>query len=163
MPWNLADHGPSAHSVPTTASAKNATGRKQAGCLRESRNERGSTVGINTRNQIIIKIATAVVDHGMEAATRTGYMSTQRSQNGDRVAAKKSEDTLARLCGDLSATSTMLIQLVYIQLPLMSLGTQTQGAPRAIKVGAPRSRSWSGHLVPECGQVGFAEFHIMPR
>src|ERR1700730_16774228 len=99
-----------------TARAKNAMGRKKAGCLRWPRNERGSTVGINTKNQIIIKIATAVVDHGIEAATRTGYMSTQRSQNGDRVADKKSEDTLARLCVDLSAASTMLIQL-----PLMSL------------------------------------------
>jgi hypothetical protein len=69
-----------------TASAKNAIGREQAGLLRELRNERGSTVGINTINQMIIKMATAVVDHGMDAATRTGYMSTQKSQNGDRVA-----------------------------------------------------------------------------
>jgi len=53
-------------------------------------------VGINTKNQTIIKIATAVVDHGMEAATRTGYMSTQKSQNEDRVADKKRERTFAR-------------------------------------------------------------------
>jgi len=81
-------------------------------------------VGINTKNQIIIKIATAVVDHGMEAATRTGYMSTQRSQNGDRVADKKSEDTLARFCVDLSAASTM-----FIQLPLLSLARKHRVPP----------------------------------
>src|SRR5207247_5970610 len=116
MPWSLADHGPSAHSVPTTARAKNAIGRKKAGCLRWPRNERGSTVGINTKNQTIIKIATAVVDHGIEAATRTGYMSTQRSQNGDRVADKKSEDTFVRFCVDSSAASSMFIQLRLLVL-----------------------------------------------
>src|SRR5262245_31125620 len=115
MPWNLADHGLSAHSVPTTASAKNAMGRKQAGCFRERRNECGSMVGTNTKNHMIMKIVTAVVDHGMEAATTTGYMSTQRSQNRDRVADRKSEDTLARFCADLSAASGMFM------LRLMSL------------------------------------------
>ena len=116
MPWSLADHGPSAQSVPMTASAKNAIGRKQAGCLRERRNECGSMVGITTKNQTIIKIATAVVDHGMEAATRTGYMSTQKSQNEDRVADKKSEETLPRCCVDSSAASSMLIQLRLMSL-----------------------------------------------
>src|SRR2546429_7084358 len=114
MPSSLADHGPSAHSVPMTARAKNPIGRKKAGCLRWPRNERGSMVGINTKNQTIIKIATAVVDHGIEAATRTGYMSTQRSQNGDRVADKKREDIFARCCVDFVASST------FMQLGLMS-------------------------------------------
>jgi hypothetical protein len=41
-------------------------------------------------------------------------------------------------------------------------GTQTQRAPKGCKSRRPRSRSWSGHLVPEGGQVGFGEFHIMP-
>src|SRR5256884_1777317 len=94
-----------------TASAKNAIGRKKAGCSRERRNECGSMVGISTKNQTIMKIATAVVDHGMEAATRTGYMSTQKSQNEDRVADKKSEDTFVRFCVDSSAASSMFIQL----------------------------------------------------
>src|SRR5450756_832994 len=95
-----------------TASAKNAIGRKQAGSLKERRNDSGSTVGINTKNQAIMKIATAVVDHGMEAATRTGYMSTQMSQNGDRIADKKSEDTRARFCVDLSSAAGMFYTLM---------------------------------------------------
>src|ERR1700687_2886 len=97
-PWSLSDHGPLAHSVPMTANAKNAIGRKQAGCLRKRRSERGSMVGINAKNQRIIKIATAVVDHGREAAARTGYRSTQRSQNRDLAADKKCEENVARLC-----------------------------------------------------------------
>src|SRR5437899_10690250 len=115
-PWSLTGHGPSAHSVPMTASAKNAIGRKKAGCSRERRNECGSMVGINTKNQTIMKIATAVVDHGMEAATRTGYMSTQKSQNEDRVADKKSEDTFVRFCVDSSAASSMFTQLRSMSL-----------------------------------------------
>jgi len=91
-----------------TASAKNAIGRKQAGCLRERRNECGSMVGINTKNQTIIKIATAVVDHGMEADTRTGYMSTQKSQNEDRVADKKRENIFARCCVDFVVSNTFI-------------------------------------------------------
>src|SRR5882724_9763963 len=96
MPWSLSDHGPSAHSVPMTASTKNAIGRKQAGCLRKRRNDRGSMVGINAMNHTVIKTTTAVVDHGSEIATRSGSRSTQKSQNRDRVTAKKSEDTFAR-------------------------------------------------------------------
>jgi hypothetical protein len=144
MPWSLADHGPSAHSVPTTASAKNATGRKEAGCLRESRNERGSTVGTNTMNQMIIKTATAVVDQGMEAATRAGYMSTQRSQNGDRVADKKSEDALARFC--VSAAFTMLIQI-----PVDVAGAQHR-MHKGNRSRRPRIHSWPDHLVWEAAK-----------
>ena len=86
-------------------------GRKQAGCLRQCRNEWGSTVGINTKNQKIIKATTAVVDHGREAATKAGYMSTQRSQNGDRIADKKSESIRARLGVDFGVASNMFIRL----------------------------------------------------
>src|SRR5260370_25616009 len=111
MPCNLSDHGPSAHSVPMTASAMNAIGRKQAGCLRKRRNDRDSMVGVNAMNHTIIKTTTAVVDHGSEVATRSGSRSTQKSQNRDRVADKKSEDTRARFWVDLCAASSMFIQL----------------------------------------------------
>src|SRR5260370_24212665 len=116
MPWSLSAHGPSAHSVPMTASAKNAIGRKQAGCLSKRRNERGSMVGINAMNHTIIKTTTAVVDHGREAATRSGSRSTQNSQNRDRVADKSSEDMPARFRRDLSVTSSILILLQLLSL-----------------------------------------------
>src|SRR3954464_6177116 len=110
MPWSLSDHEASLHSIPITANAKNAIGRKQAGCLRKRRNERGSTVGINAINQRMIKTATAVVDHGREAATRIGYMSKQSSQKRDRRADEKSDDFTRRLVSACT-TSGMLTGL----------------------------------------------------
>jgi hypothetical protein len=86
-------------------------GRKHAGCLRQRRNAWGSTVGINAKNQRAIKTTTAVVDHGREAATKAGYKSTQRSQNGDRVADKKSENIRARPGVDLRVASNIFIRL----------------------------------------------------
>jgi hypothetical protein len=65
-------------------------------------------VGTNTKNQIIIRTATAVVDHGMEAATRTGYISTEKNHNRDRIADVKGEGILAGCWVDLAA-STMFI------------------------------------------------------
>jgi hypothetical protein len=108
-PWAI-----SPHSVPMTASAKNAIGRKQAGCLRKRINDRGSMVEVNAMNHTIIKITTAVVDHGREAATRRGSKSTQKSQNRDRVADKKSQDTSALFRVDLSAASNMFIKQLRV-------------------------------------------------
>jgi hypothetical protein len=65
-------------------------------------------VGINTKNQTIIRIAMAVVDHGMEAATSTGYMLIQKSQNGDRVADLKGEGILEGSCADLAASTIFI-------------------------------------------------------
>ncbi|QWG25038.1 hypothetical protein KMZ93_09250 [Bradyrhizobium sediminis] len=57
-------------------------------------------------NQITMKIATADVDHGMEAATSTGYTSTPNSQNRERTAASTAADIPE--CGvDLGAASAM--------------------------------------------------------
>jgi hypothetical protein len=72
MPSSLTAHGPSAHSVPITASPTSASGSKAPGLFRERKNGSGSIVGISTMNQITMNIATPDVDHGIQAATSTG-------------------------------------------------------------------------------------------
>src|SRR5882762_10331768 len=104
MPSSLSGPRASAHSVPTRASTTNATGSKQAGRFKESKNERGSSVGINTINQITMKIPTPDVDHGMQAATSTGYMSTDRSQNRECTAESITADIPG--CGGILRTAS---------------------------------------------------------
>jgi hypothetical protein len=117
--WGYQMNGTLASNAELSHHARGAT-LKTAGATR------GSMVGINAMNHTIIKITTAVVDHGREAATRSGSKSTQKSQNGDRVADKKSEDTRARFCVDLSGVSSM-----FIELPLMSLARSFGPSPLA--------------------------------
>src|SRR5204863_2988732 len=67
-------------SVPTTASAKNAIGRMQAGCFKDRTNPGRSSVGATTMIQVTAKIATSEVDHGSASAISTATMSAVLTQ-----------------------------------------------------------------------------------
>src|SRR4051812_10593584 len=77
---------------------------------------------------MIPKIATALADHGMEAATRTGYISTHRSQKEDRVHERKTESIRGDAFVVCSASS--------IQSPVMLAGEGvTSASPADLRRG----------------------------
>ncbi len=80
-PRRRAGHGSSAHSIPNSANAKNATGRKLSGRFSETRKARGLIVGNSTISQTTSRTDTAVVDHGKANAASTGYRSAHSNQN----------------------------------------------------------------------------------
>src|SRR3954447_11723208 len=82
---------------------------------------------------MITKIATAVADHGMEAATRTGYISTHRSQNEDRVHERKTESIPGDAFVVCSASS--------IQSPLMLAGEGVTSSSPAARSGGDGFRA----------------------
>ena len=79
-----APQGASDHRVPIAASATSAIGSAQIGRCSERRNGRNSSVAASATSQSTMPIATPLVDHGNNAATRTAMRSTLRIR-ADRI------------------------------------------------------------------------------
>src|SRR5882724_2776305 len=120
MPCSRAGHELSAHNVPTTASANNASGSAQAGRASERNSSRRSSVGTSATNQSTMKMATADVDHGSEAATSTASRSTVRIRaTGSRQLLEQALNQAATMPGRTAEFDT----LALISVALLSLMT----------------------------------------